>query len=466
MNFKNPRIINTVIIFLAAAVLAALMFAGKTPLDSDPIWSSAVGQWIYNNHTVPQFEPFSWTVAGEPWIGHEWLFCLTAYLMRTYFGDLGFLYLTTFSLLLLAGMLALWVNKLNPSRAAGIFCAIGLLMITHYISPRSFVTTYFLFLFLLYLLHFHPRDRYLFWIPFIMVFWVNIHSTAIYGIGMLMTESLYRTMAKKEEARRFWIITAFSTLATLVNPYGYRIWVYIAQFSFNPVNRLILEWKSPDFGAYQLLGLYLIMLATALLFLIRFVQKGLKYEDSDIMYTFWFFAFFAYSLTSARGGAYAILFWIIMSLHYLKVLYEWDLPIIFQTAFLLILLIAVPAVFPKKPITVYNPEKWPLAAIEYLQEHQEYQDHLFNQYEYGGFLIDKGIKPFVDARADVYIQHGVMQDAAGLSRLSQSPAQAFEKYKIKNLIIGVNTPLDYYMQGKPGWKEVFRDSVAVIYKAE
>ncbi|HWP95584.1 MAG TPA: hypothetical protein VN426_01950 [Syntrophomonadaceae bacterium] len=464
MKSSNTKKINGMVIFSAAAVLIACMFAGKTPLDGDPIWSSAVGHWIYYHHAVPQFDSFSWTVAGKPWLNHEWLFCLIAYITRSHFGDIGFLLLAALNIFLLAGLLTMWINKLNPSRAASILCALGMIMLSRYISPRAYLITYPLFLLLLYLLHFHAKDKHLYWAPLIIILWVNFHSTAIYGVGMLVVESIYRTITKKEEASRFWFITGLSVLATLVNPYGYRIWVYIAQFSFNPLNHYVNEFKAPDFSDFLLLGSYIIILSIAILFFIRFAQKGLKYEESDVMYPFWFIAFYLYSLTSVRGGAYTIIFWLIMSMYYFKRLYDSDFSFIFQIAMVSVLLITVLIIFPKKPVVLYSPTQWPLAAIEYLEKHPKNQDHLYNQHVFGALLIDKGIKPFIDARGDVYVLPGVFQDVVNTEKLIKPPTVTFQKYGIKNIFIKGGTLLDIYMQGRPGWKEIYRDQVAVIYE--
>src|SRR5258708_1092966 len=60
-------------------VIAALLgygiglFAPPLLNDGDTYWHIATGEWVLRNGTVPHIDPFSYTLAGSPWVAHEWL---------------------------------------------------------------------------------------------------------------------------------------------------------------------------------------------------------------------------------------------------------------------------------------------------------------------------------------------------------------------------------------------------------
>ena len=41
--------------------------------DGDVSWHVAAGRWILEHGRVPKTDPFSFTMAGQPWVAHEWL---------------------------------------------------------------------------------------------------------------------------------------------------------------------------------------------------------------------------------------------------------------------------------------------------------------------------------------------------------------------------------------------------------
>ena len=41
--------------------------------DGDVSWHIAAGRWILEHGRVPATDPFSFSMAGKPWVAHEWL---------------------------------------------------------------------------------------------------------------------------------------------------------------------------------------------------------------------------------------------------------------------------------------------------------------------------------------------------------------------------------------------------------
>jgi len=59
---------------LGAALYGLLLVLGERLLnDPDTYWHIATGRWIWAHAAVPTSDPFSHTLAGAPWLAHEWL---------------------------------------------------------------------------------------------------------------------------------------------------------------------------------------------------------------------------------------------------------------------------------------------------------------------------------------------------------------------------------------------------------
>jgi hypothetical protein len=59
---------------LGMLLVGAVFVAGSTfSVDPDLWWHIRVGQEILSTHHWPTTDPYSFTVAGQPWMAYEWL---------------------------------------------------------------------------------------------------------------------------------------------------------------------------------------------------------------------------------------------------------------------------------------------------------------------------------------------------------------------------------------------------------
>jgi uncharacterized protein (DUF983 family) len=64
------RLLFAVLVLMLPPILASTPGLFR---DGDVSWHVAAGQWILANGWVPDTDPFSYTMAGQPWVAHEWL---------------------------------------------------------------------------------------------------------------------------------------------------------------------------------------------------------------------------------------------------------------------------------------------------------------------------------------------------------------------------------------------------------
>ena len=60
-------------LFAILLFLALFAMALRPIADADFWWHLRTGQLIFETHSIPHSDPFSYTNTGKTWIAHEWL---------------------------------------------------------------------------------------------------------------------------------------------------------------------------------------------------------------------------------------------------------------------------------------------------------------------------------------------------------------------------------------------------------
>ncbi len=62
-----------------ALILVTVLTARERFDDPDMWWHLKVGEIVWNTHTIPRTDIFSWTTNNHAWLPHEWLAQLFIY---------------------------------------------------------------------------------------------------------------------------------------------------------------------------------------------------------------------------------------------------------------------------------------------------------------------------------------------------------------------------------------------------
>jgi hypothetical protein len=301
--------------------LAAILVALLTHTRADPdLWGHVLfgGEIVRTGH-IPLRDGFSF-LSDRPWINHEWLSECTMYLAYALAGGVGLVFL---KLALVAGMLGGVVTSLRGrvSGGAGRDLLIALVLIgtfaqANHVRPQIFSLAVFAWLLALLTTSRGPALRLLL-IPGVMALWVNLHGGWMVGGGVLAlwTASTLVSAAPKAEKALLLATGMLSLAATLLNPYGWRMWQFLWEtVGFGRAD--IAEWQ-PVFrvGAAFMIAWSLLAMAAAAAIL-RSVRSGrfvLRHAAVVIalgLASFWvnrLLAFFAISLVVLLGPELAAL---------------------------------------------------------------------------------------------------------------------------------------------------------------
>jgi hypothetical protein len=89
--------------------------------------------------------------------------------------------------------------------------------------------------------------------------------------------------------------------------------------------------------------------------------------------------------------------------------------------------------------------------------------HLFNRYEWGGYLIwnAHNVPVFLDSRADIFEYDGVLADYLRAVTANDSLA-ILDRYRIDAVLEPPQTPLVYLLKHTPGWRVQYEDATAIL----
>lgn len=228
---------------LVQTAVLAVLFAGPTLLcvhaacvtDPDIWWHMRVGEWILQHHAVPRVEMFSRELTGKPWLAYSWLFELLVVKIFYRLGLMGIVAYSGAMILAITAALHHMVKRLQGDFTLGVMLTFtSIFCMGHLFTPRPWLLTILFFVLELDILMQVRRTgkkRELLWLPLIFALWANIHIEYIYGLsilGLALVESVivrWRS-GNVAQAQPVWMGCALlaSALATLANPYGWRIY--------------------------------------------------------------------------------------------------------------------------------------------------------------------------------------------------------------------------------------------------
>lgn len=129
---------------------------------------------------------------------------------------------------------------------------------------------------------------------------------------------------------------------------------------------------------------------------------------------------------------------------------------------------------PKLDDDFVDTNSYPVAACDYILENIDLENaRFYNEYNYGSYMLFRGIPVFIDSRADLYApefsgnkDEDIFTDFINTSGLSKFYEETFEKYNITHVIIFKDTKINTVITktNDENYKELYSDDKFVIYE--
>jgi hypothetical protein len=259
----------TDLIFLI--LLVSLAFGALAPRllgDAGIGWHIRNGQQMLATHSITRADSFSSSKSGQPWYAWEWLYDVA--IAKTH-DTLGLNGVVLFTALVIAATFAL-LFRLTLARGGSLLVTIISVILAVCSSAIHLFARPHVLSWLFTVIWFQIVDsseatpegnRRLWYLPVLMFLWVNLHGGFLLGVailGLYLLAGLLRLLgtgapggAAASSDPKQWLkklagVTGLTLLATMVNPYGYKLHVHVYDYLSNRfLMNHIDEFRSPDF---------------------------------------------------------------------------------------------------------------------------------------------------------------------------------------------------------------------------
>jgi hypothetical protein len=467
-------------LLVAVLFVAIFAMAVRSPTDTDTWWHLKSGQLMWETGHVLRADPFSHTVAGNPWIDHGWLVQILLWAVYQWLG--------------LGGLALLLAATVTAAMALVYYQCEGRPFVW---AMRPQIGSFLLAALVAYLLHRykHTGNTRLLWLmPLLVAVWVNCHGGFVIAFVLmgcyLVGEALNRLLAptSPQAALGPLAMAALASIpAVLLNPNTVKMIPYAFQtVSIGPLQDFIQEWAAPDFHNAQFHPFIWLLLLT--LGAMGLSRQRADWTDLTLVGVFGYMG-----LLAARNTAlFALVASPVLARHAVEAI--GDLALNPRLSWLGALTHTHPPPRPPRPLALLNilllilvlagagtkvgldlahlreAAVWgqglPLDAAAYLSEH-DLPGKMFNTYNWGGYLIWSlypGVPVFVDGRTDLYALHSeVLDDYAVVHWVRPGWHQILDRYDIGFVITERSGLLDTLLAETGGWQATYQDEMAVIY---
>jgi hypothetical protein len=210
-----------------------VLFAWLSHTRTDPdLWGHVrFGHDIVATRALPATDSYSF-LSDRPWINHEWLSECVMYVAYAAAGPPG---LVALKVLLLVGVLGAVFLALGRQAVTGASRDLLLAVVVlgtfgqiNHMRPQVFSLAAFSWLLVL-LMSVESRRARLVLIPALFALWVNMHGGWIVGGAALAlwTVCTLASPVPRAEKRTLFVCGILSLFATLLNPYGVNMWLFL-----------------------------------------------------------------------------------------------------------------------------------------------------------------------------------------------------------------------------------------------
>ena len=484
-------------------ILLIFFIALRSPTDPDMGWHLKDGEYLLaHNLQVAKTDIFSYTMPEFPLIMHEWLADVWMYVI---YRKSGLFFLSVIFAFISGAAFIFASFGVKARREHKVIAALlGTIASIPVLGVRPQMLNLLglaVVLFIIFRFRSDPKTKLVYGLPPLFLLWVNMHggfSVGLFFIGIFVGFEAAKLALKKilvkTKPRKFlespgrWLgkntlefeavlklagLLVISFLATLINPYSWRVYVEIFTTIFDKYAKAnIGEWMPIVAGnpmSFQFI-IYLVLLGILLLMSLR---------QLDLTYFVVTMPFLYLAFSSWRHMPIFLIistpFWV----NIVEYLAGTEILKIIRRKWFLLLMICALAVTARQQLQKVFPvsasvEKlakagnYPLGAVEYLRQNP-IEGKMLNEYNWGGFLIwqypEK--KTFIDGRMPSWKMgdRRIFEEFNRTISYEEGWDKTLEKYDVRFSLV-YNNPVNRVMFESIGWKQAYSDNLAAVYKKD
>jgi hypothetical protein len=448
--------------------------------DPDTYWHIATGKWMLANRTFPRDDVFSHTAFGQPWVDTEWLAQIILFVTYNLFGWHGLVLLCGLVIAMTFVLLyALLARQLRATVALGASAISFMFGSGHFLARPHLLTLPIIVVWTAFLARASEESRIPnLWLLPLMVLWANLHGGVTLGLLLTAGFGLDATIATPSAER--WRVAiqwlAFSVAALLASwftPYGYLSTMETYHsLNLGEVLRHIGDMRPMDpYIEFTQEVTLLSLLAMALLF-------GVKIGIARVLMIV---GLLHLALQHVRGLAIFGLTLPLMIAHSLRQQFAFLRPItdpfpLFDkrrfrpgvTGSALVATLVVAGLVGTSYLTWRGvdapPNDFaPAAALDHTMK-ADVAGPVLNDYDFGGYLIFRGIRTFFDGRMLPFGKQFALDyfDAMTLGA-DDKLDRLVDAHKVSWTLLRPRSAAALHFDHSPHWRRIYADDIAVVH---
>jgi hypothetical protein len=458
-------------LWVSVFIYALFIVAGnRLLLDPDTMWQITVGQWILDHRAVPETDVYSFTMRGQPWISTQWLAQVIYAKAFSIAGWSGPVVVAASAIAATFALLAKFLTRRLSDSTTLVFLAAALALTVPHLLARPHVLALPLMVAWAggMIAAADRRGAPPFWLLPVMALWANLHGGFVFGLVLIAPIGLDAVLSADAASRRSLILrwAAFAVAALVLScctPYGWNSLLASQKIlALGDALPLIREWRPADFGSvgpleiFLLLGIGLALLRgiqlppLRIVLLLGLVHMALAQGRAAEILALLAPLILAAPLAKQIGGAEGC--------------HSNAAPPPRGMLFAGVAALLLAGTFAFASVHRYEPHTQgsPVAAVAELKKLN--LTRVFNDYDFGGYLIANGVAPFIDGRTELYgekffVDHNA---ASGLME-PENLFRLLEDYKIEATLMRTQSAATKLLDHIDGWQKIYADDIATIH---
>jgi hypothetical protein len=423
----------------AAWVFTYIAYLCSQRVDLDFGWHYRSGEYILA-HGVPRYDIFTYTARDFAWINHEWLSDAFMYWVAHHLGY------DALAVLMAAAWAAALIIAVKTRRLGWIAAGLALSALVLYVGVRPVAWTVLGLALVLKTLE-GKRQHYWVMVP-LFALGANLHAGFALGLAMVALK------AGLDRSRWLGVWGLAAAVATLVNPYGYGVYVELWRtMSDGKLSSRIVEWGPLALN-------YTVTPYVVAVIVILMLMQGWGFVRirgaALVLAALWTNRQLPLMVVGTLGVVSGQIERGLRSLDSLLVgrrAYKW---------MRLVVPLAVGVLFPVA-VLLWPPHKnggvnlqQPVVALRQLKAHP-CRGHIFNDYNFGGFIIWAlpGVPDYIDGRMPSWRgpQGSYMDRYVEVLKGGAITDQEFTKYNIQCAVLSrYDDKLSRHVGRQAGWR--------------
>lgn len=486
MKTKKSLIITSVIII----IMICAAFTVKS-FQNDTFYTVKVGEAILE-HGIDMKDHFSWHELAYTY--PHWLFDIIIYKIHD-IGGLKALYITNILTFIVIGVSFYFINlKRNKSYFLSLlFSILAAIMLARFVTMRAQLITYLLFLieiFFIEQLLDKGKKRYIIGLFIINILVANLHAAVwpFYFILMLpylfeyvvasindkiknkpqlgvFTEKL--EIEKNKYIKTLFIVFIISLVLGILTPIKDVPYTYFIKIMQGDTMEYIEEHKP----LMLVQNLFVVGYLAIMLIPLIFTKVKIRLSDLAMMGGLLLMSFISIRHIAFLGiiGMF-YLCRLICNLGRIKGNKSLDFELPWYGMFIVTVTIIGTTIF------VYNvnfkeefidENVYPVQMVDYMKENLDMENvRLYNEYDFGSYLIYHDIPVFIDSRSDLYTKpFNKKTDIFNeCMKITENYGRIFQKYEITHILIYKDTELNQILAASSNYELLHKEGRFMLYK--